>query len=358
VRPRRPRTETYRKGYSSRSALGAGNYLTTVTGGGLALPGEGLIYKALASNGLVDTIGISGIIADSSGNGNHLLVSGYTGSVGTSKVIAAPLVKASGAVLKYEADITGLVAFTDFQYIFDFRTADNTSMPFLYTGTNGVLVASAGVTDVVKTAEKITATITLPAQSAVFTMSGRYSLNQGIATGARGRYIKLFDNSDNLLHHWALESSPLSLQKTIYDIVGGVHGTLTGTALPFFTVPKSGSILMGSGFRVVGENYIPAAATTDPLTNQPGKLSGDYCLIYPADTVAMYDLSVLAGVDTTMFLGGEPVGLTPDEWVSMVVDGNLNNCLFLSVAHDAIVGYNPALSDSAAARAKRYLDIP
>ena len=59
MRPRRPRTETYHKGYSSRAALGATNYLTTVTGGGLVLPSSGLVFKALASNGLVDTIGKS-----------------------------------------------------------------------------------------------------------------------------------------------------------------------------------------------------------------------------------------------------------------------------------------------------------
>lgn len=52
----RPREETY-KGYSSRSALGAANYLTTVAGGGLALP-QG--YNARWVDG-VDIIGESSI---------------------------------------------------------------------------------------------------------------------------------------------------------------------------------------------------------------------------------------------------------------------------------------------------------
>lgn len=55
MRPRRPlRSETYRI-YSARAALGATNYLTTVTGGGLVLP-QGAVFRTGADG--IDTIGI------------------------------------------------------------------------------------------------------------------------------------------------------------------------------------------------------------------------------------------------------------------------------------------------------------
>jgi len=68
---------------------------------------------------------------------------------------------------------------------------------------------------------------------------------------------------------YILESSLTSLQELVYSNNGGPVGTITSATLPFFTTQKEGSLLLASGFRLEGENYIPAGATTDPLTQKP-----------------------------------------------------------------------------------------
>lgn len=51
-------------------------------------------------------------------------------------------------------------------------------------------------------------------------------------------FIKIYDSTDTLIHHWIPQAKPDSTQTTIYDIVGGNHATLVGATTPFFTTPS------------------------------------------------------------------------------------------------------------------------
>ena len=70
-------------------------------------------------------------------------------------------------------------------------------------------------------------------------------------------------------HTYIVESDITSAQVQVWSNNGGPVGVLAGPpTLPFFTTQKEGSLLLASGFRIEGENYIPAGATTDPLTQK------------------------------------------------------------------------------------------
>ena len=78
-------------------------------------------------------------------------------------------------------------------------------------------------------------------------------------------YLELSDGTV-----YICESSPTSLQDIVYDRVGGNHATLVGATLPFFTTQVEGSLLLGGGFEIVDDYYVPNGANQGLLTQNPG----------------------------------------------------------------------------------------
>lgn len=160
------------------------------------------------------------------------------------------------------------------------------------------------------------------------------------------------EQSGSLTNHWIVESSSTSLQDSIYDIIGGNHATLTGATLPFFITLFDGSKLFADGFEDVGGStgLVPAGANTGSLTNQPVEFSGTYALFYAPLSVSFYDMSVIAGIDSNLYLAGDAIGLTADAWIALA-----NNPLFFGATQNTLVAYNAVQSGDTLTKINDYL---
>ncbi len=150
--------------------------------------------------------------------------------------------------------------------------------------------------------------------------------------------IKIYNASDELIHHWICESASDSLQDTIYDVVGGNHASLVDATYPFFTVEKPGSALLDGGY-TEGEPdgvewwddpTITSGAYTDPGDNvytstgidgglRKGILQvGDRCLV---------DYEILStGTGTiSLFIGGINTGVITDTLGRRTVVGSYSS---------------------------------
>lgn len=92
-------------------------------------------------------------------------------------------------------------------------------------------------------------------------------------------YIKIYNASGTLIHHWVCEASPTSEQEIIYDVVGGNHATLTSATTPFFTTASErATYLLEYGWRDDSGTIIPGtssgvAADSNALTTQPNTIA-------------------------------------------------------------------------------------
>jgi hypothetical protein len=127
----------------------------------------------------------------------------------------------------------------------------------------------------------ITETETVTAVTTNFPLSEIGSRSVGVTQVFTGtiNYIKIYNASDTLIHHWVCEDSETSESTMIYDVVGSNHATLTSATTPFFTTESEyTTYLMENGWRLSSDSYIPAkadgsaAADGNALTALPGQI--------------------------------------------------------------------------------------
>ena len=94
------------------------------------------------------------------------------------------------------------------------------------------------------------------------------------------------------------------------------------------------------------------SALDQPLTNQPAEFIDEYALFYAPLSVSFYDMSVIAGIDTDLYLAGAAIGLTADAWILLA-----NNPLFFGAVQNMLVAYDAVQSGDTLGQINNYLGI-
>jgi len=176
-------------------------------------------------------------------------------------------------------------------------------------------------------------------------------------------YIKVYNQSDTLIHHWICQSSKTSNQDKIYDIIGGNHATLTGATLPFFTQEMTGSIFGvggSTGNTGIEDHIVPA----DP--NSPGYDIFGNPLTFKTIIDAPANVALVSAPETAEYWAADG---THNKWLTTggvaiprdpaTIDSNYNNQYFAGwteVNNKEFINYNEPIIGYCLLETKKYLN--